>query len=160
MSGYTAKVAGTEMGVSEPKATFSPCFGGPFMVWHPAKYAELLAERLRKHQAHTWLVNTGWTGGPHGIGSRMKLGYTRAIIDAIHAGVLEKGPVSEDPLFGLAVPTQVPGVPPEMLIPRNTWKQAGDYDQAARKLAFLFQENFKKYESGADAEVRAAGPRI
>ena len=160
MSGYTAKVAGTEVGISEPKATFSPCFGGPFMVWHPAKYAALLAERLRQHKAQTWLVNTGWSGGPYGVGSRMKLGFTRAIIDAIHGGQLDKAPMAEDPLFGLAVPTQVPGVPQEILIPRNTWKQGTEYDQAARKLAFLFQENFKKYESGADAEVRSAGPRI
>jgi len=160
MSGYTAKVAGTEMGVTEPKATFSPCFGGPFMVWHPARYAELLADKLRKHEAQTWLVNTGWSGGPYGVGSRMKLGYTRAIIDAIHSGDLEKVETVEDPLFGLAVPTRVPGVPSEILIPRNTWKSAADYDEAARKLAFLFKENFKKYESGAGAEVRAAGPRI
>jgi phosphoenolpyruvate carboxykinase (ATP) len=130
------------------------------MVWHPTKYAELLAERLRKHRAQSWLVNTGWTGGPHGVGSRMKLGFTRAIIDAIHSGALDGAPVSEDPLFGLAVPTQVPGVPSEILLPRNTWKSPSEYDQAARKLAFLFQENFKKYEAGADAEVRGAGPRI
>jgi phosphoenolpyruvate carboxykinase (ATP) len=160
MSGYTAKVAGTEVGVVEPKATFSPCFGGPFMVWHPAKYAELLAERLRKHQAQPWLVNTGWSGGPYGVGSRMKLAYTRAIIDAIHSGQLDDAPAADDPLFGLSVPSAVSGVPTDILIPRNTWKNPTEYDQAARKLAFLFQENFKKYESGADAEVRGAGPRI
>ncbi|HEU5056580.1 MAG TPA: phosphoenolpyruvate carboxykinase (ATP), partial [Kofleriaceae bacterium] len=160
MSGYTAKVAGTEMGVTEPKATFSPCFGGPFMVWHPARYAELLADTLKKHQAQTWLVNTGWSGGPYGVGSRMKLGYTRAIIDAIHAGDLENVETAVDPLFGLAVPTRVPGVPSDILIPRNTWQSAAAYDEAARKLAFLFKENFKKYESGAGPEVREAAPRI
>jgi phosphoenolpyruvate carboxykinase (ATP) len=160
MSGYTAKVAGTEMGVTEPKATFSPCFGGPFMVWHPARYAELLAEKLKKHKAQTWLVNTGWSGGPYGVGSRMKLAYTRAIIDAIHSGDLEKVETVEDPLFGLAIPTQVPNVPSEILIPRNTWQSPAAYDEAARKLAFLFKENFKKYESGAGPEVREAAPRI
>jgi phosphoenolpyruvate carboxykinase (ATP) len=160
MSGYTAKVAGTEMGVTEPKATFSPCFGGPFMVWHPARYAELLADKLKKHQAQTWLVNTGWSGGPYGVGSRMKLGYTRAIIDAIHAGDLENVETAVDPLFGLAVPTRVPGVPSDILIPRNTWKSAEAYDEAARKLAFLFMQNFVKYESGAGPEVREAAPRI
>jgi phosphoenolpyruvate carboxykinase (ATP) len=160
MSGYTAKVAGTEMGVTEPKATFSPCFGGPFMVWHPARYAELLAEKLKKHQAQTWLVNTGWSGGPYGVGSRMKLGYTRAIIDAIHSGDLDKAEVVEDPLFGLAVPTQCRGVPSEILIPRNTWRDPNGYDEAARKLAYLFKANFVKYESGAGPEVRDAGPRI
>ena len=160
MSGYTAKVAGTEMGVTEPKATFSPCFGGPFMVWHPAKYAELLADKLQKHGAHCWLVNTGWTGGAYGVGSRMKLGYTRAIIDAIHSGALEGVATTEDPLFGLAVPASCPGVPSDILTPRNTWKNQAAYDEAARKLAFLFKNNFAKYESGASAEVRSAGPRI
>ena len=160
MSGYTAKVAGTEMGVTEPKATFSPCFGGPFMVWHPAKYAELLAAKLKKHGASCWLVNTGWTGGPYGVGSRMKLGYTRAIIDAIHSGALEGVAMTEDPLFGLQVPATCPGVPSDILTPRNTWKNPAAYDEAARKLAFLFKNNFTKYESGASAEVRSAGPRI
>ena len=160
MSGYTAKVAGTEVGVTEPKATFSPCFGGPFMVWHPAKYAELLAERLRTHKARTWLVNTGWSGGPYGVGARMKLAFTRAIIDAIHSGALDDAETVEDPLFGLAVPTGCPGVPSDILIPRNTWADPAAYDETARKLAFLFVENFKKYESGASAEVREAGPRI
>jgi phosphoenolpyruvate carboxykinase (ATP) len=160
MSGYTAKVAGTEMGVTEPKATFSPCFGGPFMVWHPARYAELLAEKLRTHGAQSWLVNTGWSGGPYGVGARMKLSFTRAIIDAIHSGALDGAETTEDPLFGLTVPTRCPGVPSDILIPRNTWKDQAAYDAAARKLAHLFVENFKKYESGASDEVRKAGPRI
>jgi phosphoenolpyruvate carboxykinase (ATP) len=160
ISGYTAKVAGTEMGVSEPSATFSPCFGGPFLVWHPTKYAELLASKLRSHGAQTWLVNTGWSGGGYGTGSRMKLGYTRAIIDAIHSGALGKAPTVEDPIFGVQVPTAVEGVPTEILQPRNTWKDAKAYDDAARKLAFLFKENFRKYEEGASEEIRGAGPRV
>jgi phosphoenolpyruvate carboxykinase (ATP) len=160
MSGYTAKVAGTEVGVTEPKATFSPCFGGPFMVWHPARYAELLADKLRTHKAQTWLVNTGWSGGPYGVGARMKLSFTRAIIDAIHSGTLSGAETAEDPLFGLAVPTACPGVPSDILIPRNTWSDPAAYDESARRLAYLFKENFKKFESGASPEVRGAGPRI
>jgi phosphoenolpyruvate carboxykinase (ATP) len=160
ISGYTAKVAGTEVGVQEPQVTFSPCFGGPFMVWHPTKYAELLADKLRKHGAQTWLVNTGWSGGPYGVGSRMKLAYTRAIVDAIHAGTLEGVPTTEDPIFGLAIPTECPNVPAEMLIPRNTWKDQAAYDRTATKLAHQFRENFRKYEQGASAEVRAGGPKL
>jgi phosphoenolpyruvate carboxykinase (ATP) len=160
MSGYTAKVAGTEMGVTEPKATFSPCFGGPFMVWHPAKYAELLAAKLEKHGATTWLVNTGWSGGAYGVGKRMKLSVTRAIVDAIHSGELAKAETAVDPLFGLAVPKAVPGVPTELLQPRNTWADKAAYDAMAKKLAHLFVTNFKKYEAGAPADVKAAGPKI
>jgi phosphoenolpyruvate carboxykinase (ATP) len=160
ISGYTAKVAGTEVGVQEPQVTFSPCFGGPFMVWHPTKYAELLASKLRTHGAQTWLVNTGWSGGPYGVGSRMKLSYTRAIVDAIHAGALDNVATIEDPIFGVAVPTACPNVPAEVLIPRNTWKDQGAYDRTATKLAQLFRENFRKYEQGASAEVKAAGPKL
>ena len=160
ISGYTAKVAGTEMGVTDPEATFSPCFGGPFLVWHPAKYAELLAERITKHGAHVWLVNTGWSGGPHGVGKRMKLGYTRAIIDAIHDGSLESAETVEDPIFGVHVPTSVPNVPDEILSPRNTWSDGAKYDEMAKKLARDFVENFKRYEDRATAETKAAGPRI
>lgn len=159
ISGYTAKVAGTEMGVQDPEATFSPCFGGPFLVWHPTKYAELLAEKLRTHDAQAWLVNTGWTGGPEGEGSRMKLGYTRAIMDAIHSGTLSQVQTTEDPIFGLSIPTSCPGVPSELLIPRNTWKSKEAYDHAANQLARLFRENFRKYESVANGEIRGAGPR-
>ncbi|MFT3922094.1 MAG: phosphoenolpyruvate carboxykinase (ATP) [Myxococcales bacterium] len=158
MSGYTAKVAGTEVGVNEPEATFSPCFGGPFMVWHPAKYAELLAERLKKHGAQTWLVNTGWSGGSYGVGRRIKLAHTRAIIDAIHDGSLARADTYEDPIFGFAVPKTCPDVPAEILNPRNTWQDKAAYDATALKLAGLFVENFKKYEAGARADVRAAGP--
>lgn len=160
ISGYTAKVAGTEMGVTEPEATFSPCFGGPFMVWHPAKYAELLAERLQKHGAQTWLVNTGWSGGAYGTGNRMSLKYTRAIIDAIHDGSLAKAETFTDPLFGLAIPVSCGNVPAEILNPASTWGDKGAFQKTAAKLAGLFAENFKKYESGASAEVRAAGPKL
>lgn len=159
ISGYTAKVAGTEMGVTEPEATFSPCFGGPFLVWHPAKYAELLAEKLRKHGSHAWLVNTGWSGGPYGEGSRMKLSYTRAIIDAIHSGALEEVNTKADPVFGVHVPEACPGVPTEILDPKGTWKDPGSFDATAKKLARLFQENFKAYAEGASKETVDAGPR-
>ncbi|HEY6032760.1 MAG TPA: phosphoenolpyruvate carboxykinase (ATP), partial [Kofleriaceae bacterium] len=159
ISGYTAKVAGTEVGVKDPEPTFSACFGGPFLVWHPTKYAELLAEKLKKHGAQTWLVNTGWSGGAFGTGSRIKLKYTRAIIDAIHSGALDKVATVEDPNFGLAVPTSCPEVPPEILSPRNTWADKAAYDAQAKKLAKLFAENFKKYEAQASAEVRAGGPK-
>lgn len=160
ISGYTAKVAGTEVGVTEPTATFSACFGAPFLVWHPTKYAEMLAEKLEKHGAQTWLVNTGWTGGSYGVGSRMSLDHTRAIIDAIHSGALAKAPTVEDPLFGLAIPTECPGVPSQVLVPRNTWADKSAYDNAARKLASLFKENFAQYEGQASDAIRAAGPRL
>jgi phosphoenolpyruvate carboxykinase (ATP) len=160
ISGYTAKVAGTEMGVSEPQATFSPCFGGPFLVWHPAKYASLLAEKMQRHAANVWLVNTGWSGGAYGQGSRMKLAITRAIIDAIHAGRLTSAPSKRDPIFGFDVLTACPGVPEEVLVPRNTWSDTLGYDTTARMLGELFIKNFKTYESGVSAEVRAAGPKV
>jgi phosphoenolpyruvate carboxykinase (ATP) len=160
ISGYTAKVAGTEVGVKDPEATFSACFGGPFLAWHPAKYAELLAAKLQKHGAQTWLVNTGWSGGAYGVGSRIKLKYTRAIIDAIHSGALEKVATVEDPVFGFAVPTSCPEVPADILQPRNTWSDKANFDDKARKVASLFRENFKKYEAGTSAEVRAAGPKL
>lgn len=158
ISGYTAKVAGTEVGVTEPQATFSPCFGGPFLVWHPAKYAELLADRLKRHFSHVWLVNTGWTGGPYGTGSRMKLQISRAIIDAIHSGQLAAVPCRPDPIFGFDVVTACPGVPTDVLNPRSTWPDSQAYDVAARKLAGLFRENFKIYEKGTSREVRESGP--
>lgn len=158
ISGYTAKVAGTEMGVTEPSATFSPCFGGPFLVWHPAKYAELLAERMAKHSANVWLVNTGWSGGSYGSGKRMKLSLTRAIIDAIHNGSLASAPTVKDAIFGFDVVSEVAGVPSEVLIPRNAWSDKAAYDATAKKLANLFINNFKTYSEGASEEVRAAGP--
>lgn len=158
MSGYTAKVAGTEMGITEPQATFSPCFGGPFLVWRPAKYAELLAEKLKKHHANVWLVNTGWSGGAYGTGARMKLKITRSIIDAIHQGTLKDVPTVPDPTFGMAVPIACPNVDSHILTPRNTWSDPNAYDRTALKLAELFRNNFQKYIEGTSPEVRKAGP--
>ena len=146
--------------MTDPEATFSPCFGGPFLVWHPAKYAEMLAERIREHDSNVWLVNTGWTGGAYGVGRRMKLSYTRAIIDAIHSGALKTAATVEDPIFGFAVPTEVEGVPTEVLIPKNTWGDAAKFDETAKKLASLFKENFKQYEDKANEAIRGAGPRL
>jgi phosphoenolpyruvate carboxykinase (ATP) len=148
VNGYTAKVAGTEMGVNEPQATFSPCFGGPFLVWHPNKYAELLAAKVKQHQAKVWLVNTGWTGGPAGVGQRMKLPETRAIIDAIHQGTLRDAPTHVEPIFGLNMVTQCPGVAPEVLQPRLAWKDPAAYDATAAKLAQSFQDNYAAFQSG------------
>jgi phosphoenolpyruvate carboxykinase (ATP) len=159
ISGYTAKVAGTEMGITEPQATFSPCFGGPFLVWRPSKYAELLAAKMEKHKANAWLVNTGWSGGAHGVGSRMKLKLTRAIINAIHSGELARAETAQDSIFGFAVPTACPEVPSEILIPRNTWADKSSYDATAAKLAGLFKANFEKYAEGASAAVKGAGPK-
>ena len=159
ISGYTAKVAGTEMGVTEPQATFSSCFGAPFLVWHPTKYAELLAERIRKTGANVWLVNTGWTGGPYGVGKRMSIAHTRAIIDAIHDGSLAKADTVADPVFGVAVPTACPGVPDEVLVPKNAWADKAAYDEQARHLAGLFHANFEKYADQASDEIKAAAPK-
>lgn len=153
LNGYTAKVAGTEVGVTEPQATFSACFGAAFLVWHPMKYAALLAEKMRRHDAQAWLVNTGWSGGSYGVGSRIKLEYTRAIIDAIHSGALAKAPTVEEPMFGLHVPTSCPGVPAEILIPRNTWQDARAYDRTAAKLAKMFYDHFEVYADHASEEV-------
>jgi phosphoenolpyruvate carboxykinase (ATP) len=160
ISGYTAKVAGTEVGVTEPEATFSPCFGGPFLVWHPGKYAQLLSKRITDHNAKVWLVNTGWTGGPYGVGKRIKLALTRSIIDGIHAGVLNEATTQEEPCFGLNVVTECPSVPSEILTPRNTWSDPAKYDETAAKLAELFHENFKANADGVSAAVLAAGPRV
>ena len=160
ISGYTAKVAGTEMGVTEPMATFSACFGAPFLVWHPAKYAGLLAEKMKQHKVNVWLVNTGWSGGSHGIGSRIKLQYTRSILDAIHAGTLAGGPTRPDPIFGFDVMTQVAHVPSDILIPEHSWADKEAFSASASRLAGLFVENFKKFESGVAMEVKAAGPRV
>lgn len=159
ISGYTAKVAGTEMGITEPQATFSPCFGGPFLVWHPAKYAELLAEKMKKHKTSVWLVNTGWAGGAYGTGSRIKLKYTRAIVDAIHAGRLADAPTAPDPVFGIAAVTKVDQVPDDILAPRTAWADEKAFAKAADNLAELFNKNFSKYADGVSAAVRAAAPR-
>ena len=160
ISGYTAKVAGTEVGVTEPEPNFSACFGAPFLVWHPARYAELLAEKIQLHGSRTWLVNTGWTGGPYGTGRRMRIGHTRAIIDAIHNGTLANSPTVKDSIFGFDVPTVCAGVPAEVLIPRNTWADKEAYDRTAQKLAGLFAKNFQKFEDGASEAIRQAGPKV
>ena len=158
ISGYTAKVAGTEVGVTEPQATFSPCFGGPFLVWHPGKYASLLSQNIKQHDAAVWLINTGWSGGAYGVGKRIQLSHTRAIIAAIYAGRLTDAPTQTDSFFGLEMVTEVPNVPAEILIPRNTWSDGDTYDQTAKKLADLFTENFVHYAEGVSSEVNAAGP--
>jgi phosphoenolpyruvate carboxykinase (ATP) len=158
ISGYTAKVAGTEMGVTEPQATFSACFGAAFMMWHPNKYAELLADKIKKHEVKAWLVNTGWTGGSHGVGSRIKLRYTRAIIDAIHNGSFANVDTVTDPAFGFEIPTTCPDVPSELLLPRNTWEDKAQYDATKEKLVSLFQQNFEQFEKGVNAAIVEAGP--
>ena len=159
LSGYTAKVAGTERGVTEPSATFSPCFGGPFLPRHPGVYAEMLGAKLKEHRAKVWLVNTGWTGGPHGVGSRMKLGLTRRMVQAALSGELEGVTCTPDPVFGLAIPSEVRGVPGNVLRPRESWPDSAAYDAQAAKLAKMFSDNFKQYESGVSAEIRDAGPK-
>jgi phosphoenolpyruvate carboxykinase (ATP) len=159
LSGYTAKLAGTERGVTEPQATFSACFGAVFLVWHPTKYAEMLGELLDKHKAHVWLVNTGWSGGAYGVGSRMKLSYTRAMVRAALAGKLDGVKTVTDPVFGLHLPTAIEGVPAEVLQPRNTWKDGAAYDAQAKKLAGMFQENIKKFGSAVSAAILGAGPK-
>ncbi len=160
ISGYTAKVAGTEMGITEPTATFSACFGAPFLVMHPSRYAELLAEKLQKHNVNVWLVNTGWTGGGNGVGSRIKLRYSRAIVDAIYQGNLTEAPTFTDPTFGFETVTECPGVPSETLQPRNAWADKNAYDESAKKLASLFIQNFEKYAASSPAEIKDGGPAI
>jgi phosphoenolpyruvate carboxykinase (ATP) len=147
------------MGVTEPQATFSPCFGGPFLVWHPSKYAELLAEKMRRHNARVWLVNTGWNGGAHGVGRRISLKNTRAIVDAIHGGALVNAPREKDPVFGFDVITECPGVAGEILRPRESWADKEAFDAMANRLAGLFNKNFESYASGVGSEVRAAAPK-
>ncbi|MFL6256610.1 MAG: phosphoenolpyruvate carboxykinase [Pyrinomonadaceae bacterium] len=159
LSGYTAKVAGTERGVTEPQATFSTCFGAPFMVLHPGVYADLLGKKIQEHKADCWLVNTGWSGGPYGEGQRMKIKHTRAMIRAILNGSLAQVETRPDPVFGVHVPTSCPDVPSEVLEPRGTWNDAARYDERAQDLARRFNENFKKYEAGVSPEVRAAAPK-
>lgn len=159
ISGYTAKIAGTEDGITEPQATFSACFGAAFMVWHPAKYAELLAEKLDEHQAQAWLVNTGWSGGGYGEGKRMKLAYTRAIIDAIHDGSLADAPVVVDARFGFEVPQSCANVPDEMMNPKSTWTDGAKFEATANKLAGLFNDNFKKFEEGCSEAILSAKPK-
>ena len=160
ISGYTAKVAGTEKGMSrEPTAIFSTCFGAPFMSLHPSVYADMLGEKIAKHQVSCWLVNTGWTGGPYGVGKRIEIKYTRAMIKAILEGQLDNVETETDPVFGVQVPLGVKGVPKECLFPRNTWKNPEAYDEKANELANQFIENFKEYESNVDKKILDASPR-
>ncbi len=158
--GYTAKIAGTEKGVTEPEATFSTCFAAPFLPLEPTRYAELLRAKLLKYGAQVWLVNTGWTGGVYGQGSRIKLAHTRALLRAVLGGALRDVAFAPDPVFGVLVPRHCPGVPDEVLQPRLAWASGGDYDKRARQLAALFVRNFQKYTGRAAPEVRAAGPRV
>jgi phosphoenolpyruvate carboxykinase (ATP) len=158
ISGYTAKVAGTEKGITEPVAAFSACFGAPFMIRHPSVYAQLLADKIEKHGVDCWLVNTGWTGGPYGTGTRMKIGHTRALLNAALNGSLEKVVMKTDPVFGFQVPTEAPNVPSEILDPRNTWSDPQAYEAQAKKLILLFHENFEQFKEGTPERVLDAGP--
>jgi len=160
ISGYTAKIAGTEVSVTEPEATFSACFGAPFMVWHPLKYATLLAEKIHQHHSNVWLVNTGWTGGAYGVGSRILLKYSRAIINAINSGELQQAPTKKDTRFGFEVITDCCAVPSDILQPRNAWRDQQAYHQQANALAQMFIDNFKRYEGKAGEAIKSALPRI
>lgn len=160
ISGYTARVAGTEVGVMEPKTVFSACFGAPFMPLHPTKYAELLGKKMREQNVQVWLINTGWTGGSYGVGSRMKLSYTRAMITAALEGKLDSVEYNTHPVFGFQVPQSVPNVPADVLNPRNTWANKEEYDATANKLAKAFLQNFETFESFANEEILAGAPRV
>ncbi|TGE28408.1 phosphoenolpyruvate carboxykinase (ATP) [Hymenobacter metallicola] len=161
MSGYTAKVAGTEMGVTEPQTTFSACFGAVFLPLHPTKYAEMLGQKMDENpDVNVWLINTGWTGGSYGVGSRMKLGYTRAMITAALNGELNDVAFTKHPIFGVEVPASVPGVPTDILDPRNTWSDKEAYDKTAASLADKFVNNFQKYADFANEEILAGAPKV
>ncbi|MGH2538745.1 MAG: phosphoenolpyruvate carboxykinase (ATP) [Candidatus Promineifilaceae bacterium] len=158
LSGYTAKVAGTERGVTEPKATFSACFGAPFMPQHPGVYTHMLGEKLGRHKVNAWLINTGWTGGAYGQGSRMQLSYTRRMVAAVLGGELDRVESFADPVFGLRIPAHVEGVPDEVLRPRDTWPDGEAYDAQATKLAYMFRRNFEQFAADVSPDVAAAGP--
>jgi len=161
LSGYTAKVAGTEKGLgSEPQATFSTCFGAPFMPRHPSVYGNMLRELIAKHKVDCWLVNTGWTGGKYGVGHRMPIQVTRALLDAALSGTLKGQPMRTDPIFGFQVPTSLPGVDSKILNPRETWSDPAAYDEQAKALVEMFNKNFATFESHVDADVRAAAPTL
>ncbi len=160
MSGYTAKVAGTEAGVTEPKSTFSACFGAPFLPLHPGKYAEMLGAKMKKHEVNVWMVNTGWSGGAYGTGKRMKLAYTRAMITAVLEGKMNETNYQVHPVFGMQMPLSCPGVPAEILNPRSTWADPAAYDAKARDLARQFIQNFEKYADGVSEEILKAAPKI
>jgi phosphoenolpyruvate carboxykinase (ATP) len=153
-------VAGTEQGVTEPKATFSTCFGAPFLPLPPSRYATMLGERIARHQSRVWLVNTGWTGGPYGTGRRMKIAHTRAMIRAALSGALDDVAYARDPIFNVEVPASCPDVPADVLQPRTTWSNAADYDARAAKLAKMFADNFRTFQDDVTPEVRHAGPTL
>ena len=158
ISGYTAKVAGTEVGVKEPQATFSACFGEPFMPMHPGVYADLLSAKMAEHGATAWLINTGWSGGAYGVGERMKIRYTRAMLNAALDGELDHVAYVTDARFGFEVPTSCPGVPEDVLQPRETWDDGAAYDATADRLAQMFNDNFARYAEGVSDAVNAAAP--
>ncbi len=160
ISGYTAKVAGTEAGVTEPKATFSACFGAPFIPLHPGKYADMLGKKMKAGKVKVWLINTGWSGGPYGIGKRIKLAYTRAMITAALEGELDKVDFENHPVFGMMVPASCPGVPIEIMDPKTIWKDKDKYDLKAKELAQLFINNFEKYAEGVTEEILASAPTV
>ncbi|MEK6575210.1 MAG: phosphoenolpyruvate carboxykinase (ATP) [Chloroflexota bacterium] len=160
LSGYTAKLAGTERGVTEPQATFSTCFGAPFMVHYPHVYANMLKEKIARHRSQVWLINTGWSGGPYGVGSRMKIAHTRAMVTAILDGRLRDTATEPDPIFGLHIPKTCPGVPADVLIPRNTWADKDAYDAKAKELAASFVRNFEQFSGPVTPDVLAAGPKV
>jgi phosphoenolpyruvate carboxykinase (ATP) len=159
LSGYTAKLAGTERGVTEPQATFSTCFGAPFMALSPTTYANLLGRRIAEHRVHAWLVNTGWSGGPYGVGQRMPIVHTRALLRAALTGALAEVPTVADPHFGVAVPQSCPGVPAEIVNPRQTWADTAAYDAQAQRLAGMFAENFTAFAPQVSDAVRRGGPQ-
>jgi phosphoenolpyruvate carboxykinase (ATP) len=158
LSGYTAKVAGTERGVVEPQATFSACFGAPFIPRHPSVYGGLLRDLIARHRVGCWLVNTGWTAGAYGTGKRMPIAATRALLDAALSGNLDSQPMRKDPHFGFEVPLAVPGIDTRLLNPRDTWADASGYDIQAHKLVQMFIKNFSKFETYVGEEVRASAP--
>lgn len=160
ISGYTAKVAGTEAGITEPQATFSTCFGAPFMSLHPSVYDRLLGEKIRQRDVHCWLINTGWSGGPYGVGSRMDINHTRAMLNAALKGELDDVPMREDPVFRFMVPESCPGVPAEVLNPANTWDDPAAHRQKALELAAAFHENFVQFENGVSEGVKNSEPRL
>lgn len=160
LSGYTSKLAGTEAGITDPTTTFSACFGAPFLVHHPFTYAQMLGEAMKKHGTRIWLVNTGWSGGAYGVGKRMKIAYTRALLTAALDGSLDKVAFAADPVFGIQVPQECPGVPSEILMPKNAWTDKAAYDRTAEDLAQRFAENFRSFEDRASPEVVKAGPVV
>ena len=160
ISGYTAKVAGTEEGITEPKTAFSSCFGAPFLPLHPTKYADMLGEKMKKQDVKIWLVNTGWSGGAYGTGERIKIKYTRAMITAALNGDLDNAEFIIHEVFGLKMPTTCPNIPEEILSPKNTWKDNEGYDKQATHLAEAFVKNFEKFADNASEEILAAAPKV